>query len=602
LRGSEASALAAVIEPRLYRAAFLPALLAAVVVMFSLENRPPAAPQGLPADVIFDGELAARQAADIVRRNPDRRAGSGGDERIANEVARRLAAAGFTTVRDSFNAEGERLVNVVGRRAGRLRNQIVVIAAHDATSVPDATGSAADTAALLELARVFRGRPSRRTLVLASVDGGTLGDAGTSRVVERLENGDPVDAVVVLSNFGARRTDGSPLVQWGSSGTRSSIGLVRTAEASLRQEFARLPREAGAIGQMLRVAAPVGIGAQGQLIEDGLPAVRLSGSGELPPPRSETQLEDLSADRLGDFGRSALRTLSAVDGGPRLEHGPGTYLIVARKVLPGWALAALVAALLLPPFVASVDAYARARRRREHVGAATPWLLAGIVPFLGGFGLAELLALAGAVDLPGGTPAPEAVPLDGRAGAALGVTLAGIALLWLVARPWIAGGRERLSDPGTGHACATALALNLCSPILWLVNPFTALLLVPAAHVWTLALLAEPRPRRLAGGLALATGLLSAVAVGVYYMVSLELNPLDGFWYLFVLVTDGELGLLLTLLGCLLLGVTASTAAILVGGPRAHDDPARERPAIRGPGGHVGPGALGGTPSGIRRR
>ena len=46
------------IEPRIYRAAFLPTALAVVLVMFSLESRPPPLGQGLPADVVFAGQSA----------------------------------------------------------------------------------------------------------------------------------------------------------------------------------------------------------------------------------------------------------------------------------------------------------------------------------------------------------------------------------------------------------------------------------------------------------------------------------------------------------------------------------------------------------------
>ena len=59
-----------VIEPRIYRAAFVPALLAVVLTMFSFESRPGPLRQGLPADVLFDGNQAAVLAA------PDRGAGA----------------------------------------------------------------------------------------------------------------------------------------------------------------------------------------------------------------------------------------------------------------------------------------------------------------------------------------------------------------------------------------------------------------------------------------------------------------------------------------------------------------------------------------------
>ena len=66
------------IEPRVYRAAFVPALLALVLTMFSLQSRPRPLPQGLAADVLFDGRVAAAETARIVAAEPDRRAGSRG--------------------------------------------------------------------------------------------------------------------------------------------------------------------------------------------------------------------------------------------------------------------------------------------------------------------------------------------------------------------------------------------------------------------------------------------------------------------------------------------------------------------------------------------
>src|SRR4051794_35231986 len=139
-----------VIEPRVYRAAFIPALFAIVLAMFSLEGRPGPLPQGLAADVLFDGRLAKQGAAHLVARHRDRRPGSVGDREAAAEVARTFAARGFRVERSSFSQDDKQLVNVLGRRAGSERRQIVVVAARDAAGVPDASGSAADTAALLE--------------------------------------------------------------------------------------------------------------------------------------------------------------------------------------------------------------------------------------------------------------------------------------------------------------------------------------------------------------------------------------------------------------------------------------------------------------------
>ena len=190
------------IEPRIYRVAFAPAVLAVVLVMFSLQSSPRPLEQGLPADVVFEGAAAQTQAQRIVDAAPDRRAGTAGDRRAARLVADAFRQSGFTVEVDRFERDEEQLVNVVGRRAGESGRQIVVVADRDASGVPDAAGSASDTAALLQLARVFEGRPSEKTLVLASVDGSALGQVGATRLMRSLPDPDQVDGIVTVSELG----------------------------------------------------------------------------------------------------------------------------------------------------------------------------------------------------------------------------------------------------------------------------------------------------------------------------------------------------------------------------------------------------------------
>jgi len=428
-----------VIEPRIYRAAFIPAVLAVVLVMFSLENRPKPVPQGLAADVLFDGDVAMRELRDIVRDRPDRRPGRLGSELAARDLAERfrsLQGEGFRTTVDSWSENGERLTNVVARRPGETRDQIVIMAARDSQSVPDATGSAADTAALLELARVIKGRPSRKTLVLASVDGSTLGDAGARRFAETAEDRDKIEAVIVLSDLGAQSNDGPVLIAWSNDARRGSIGLQRTATASVREELGSEPAEEGALGQFIRLAHPLGLGAQGPLLADGIEAIRISGSGELPPPEDKRGLEDVSVDRLGQLGRATLRLVSALDAAEEdPEHGPHSYVLISRKVLPGWVLAVLAATLLLPALVASIDAYARARRRREEAPGWWRTIALWALPFLAAFGMAEALVLLDQAPDAGAAPSePGLYPLDGQAVAALGACAATALLVWLLVR------------------------------------------------------------------------------------------------------------------------------------------------------------------------
>ena len=593
------------IEPRIYRAAFIPAVLAVVLVMFSLENRPRPVPQGLAADVLFDGDVAHRELREIVRRRPDRRPGRLSSELAARDLAERFRALqgeGFRTSVDSWNENGERLVNVVARRPGASRDQIVIMAARDSHSVPDATGSAADTAALLELARVIKGRPSRKTLVLASVDGSTMGDAGARRFARTAEDRDRIEAVIVLSNLGASSARGPVLIAWSGDDRRGSIGLQRTAAASLREELGAEPSEEGSLGQFVRLAYPLGLGGQGPLLADGIEAVRISGSGERPPPDDERGLEDVNVDRLGQLGRSALRLASALDTSTEEpEHGPDAYVAINRKILPGWVLGVLAATLLLPALVASVDAFARARRRREDAPGWWRMIALWAIPFLVAFGMAELLVLVDQAPDAGAAPTDPGVhPLDREAAAALGACAAVAFLAWLLVRSRLKRIGEAADSGGAGTV--TALALVVAAVVVWLLNPFAALVLVPAVHLWMLAMLAGIRLSRRGAIAVVLGGLIPPMVAAVVYLDRLDLNPLEGVWYLWVLVTGHAVSPVSTLLACAMAAIAAVTWTVIAARVGAPEPLEPETPRLRGPGGYAGPGSLGGTPSTFSRR
>jgi hypothetical protein len=593
-----------VIEPRIYRAAFVPALVALVLAMFSFESRPRPLPQGLAADVLFDGRQAAQLAADIAEDQPDRRAGRPGDRATAALVAESFSQRGFRVERQRFSHAGRDLENVIARRAGRSRSQIVIVAARDAAVVPEAPGSAADTAALLQLARVFQGRASRKTLVLASVDGSTLGEVGTARLVDELGPARLIDAVLVVSDLGSRTRHGSFVQAWSNNSRRAGIGLVRTVAESIRQELDQPVEGTGVLGQLAHLSFPIGIGSQGVLLEDGFDSVRISGSGDLPP-EGEGPVDAVDEDRLGTLGRATLRTVTAIDQDGRPQHGPESYVLAVSQVLPGWVLALLGGTLLLPVLVASVDAFARARRRQLPVVAWLRWVGAWTAPFLGGFALAELLALTGATPTPPPAPVPPAdLPLDGPALAVVGGVAAAMALAFALARLLAARPDPSLRmpvEPGAG--VALALALSVAALLLWLVNPYAGLLAAPAAHLWMLAVLIRPVPRRRTRIVMIVLGLVPALLVTLYYLVTLSMDPLEGAWYLLLLVTGHSVGLVTTLVACVMLGVLGGAAEIVL---RVPDEPEEERPRepgppVYGPGAHAGRGALGGTESALRR-
>jgi hypothetical protein len=595
--------LEVVIEPRVYRAAFIPALVVLVLAMFSFQSRPRPLPQGLAADVLFDGRQAAQRATAIAEDAPDRRPGRPGNRATATLVAETLEQQGFRVERQVFGHAGRELENVIARRAGRLRNQIVIVAARDAAVVPDAPGSAADTAALLELGRVFSGRPSRKTLVLASVDGSTLGDVGAARLGQELGSPELIDAVLVVSELGSRDPGDAYAQAWSNDSRRAGIGLQRTVAESIREELDRAVEGTGVIGQLARLSFPIGIGAQGVLVDEGYDSVRISGSGELPPD-GNGPVEAVDEDSLGTLGRATLRTVTAIDQDGRPAHGPDSYLIVVSQVLPGWVIALLGVTLLLPVLVTAIDALARARRRRIAAQPWLRWLGAWTAPFLAGLALAEVLALAGATPTPTPAPVPPAeLPLDGPALGALGGVAAAMALAFALARFLAARPDAALKRPvGPGAAVALALVLGLAALVLWVVNPYAGLFAVPAAHLWALLALTRPVPRRRTRAIMIGLGIVPPLLVAVYYLASLSMDPLEAAWYLLMLITGDTVGVMTSLVACVMLGMLCATVEIAVRMPeeREPDAPPDLGASIYGPGAYAGPGSLGGTESALR--
>ena len=581
--------------------AFVPAILAVVLVMFSLQSSPKELEQGLPADVVFEGAGAATTANRLVDSARDRRAGTPGDRRAAAEVARAFRERGFTVEVDRFERDEKQLVNVVGRRAGETGKQIVVVADRDASGVPDAAGSASDTAALMELARVFEGRPSEKTLVLASVDGSALGQVGAKRLIRSLPDPDQVEGIVTVSDLGYRGSAPPAVVGWSDTTDRASQRLQRTASESVDQETGRVAPDTGAAGQVARLSFPLGIGAQGVLLGEGYDAVRIAGGGE----REDTSgagSEAIDRDRLGTLGRVMLRTVNALDGATGSAGQPSAYVTVAGQIMPGWVLSVLALSLILPALVATVDAFARIRRRRSPVAPWLAWLGVGVLAFALGIGLAHLLELVGAVDPPAAPVAPDLVPLDLGAIAVMAAVVLVVAGAWLGSRRAVVAADPELDAPAApGAAVVLCLAMTAGTVVLWLVNPFSALIMVPALHLWMLATLVDPPPGRRTRLALVAGGLVLPALLVVYQLTILGLDPLSGAWYLLLLVTGGHIGLVSSLLGCLFAAILGGVVGVALSTPPESPRPPREVPKVRGPATYAGPGSLGGTDSALRR-
>jgi hypothetical protein len=177
----------------------------------------------------------------------------------------------------------------------------------------------------------------------------------------------------------------------------------------------------------------------------------------------------------------------------------------------------------------------------------------------------EFLVLVGqAPDAPPAPLPPSAFPFDGSAAVTLGICTLFFVLSWLFLRPRIAGDVPAPDSPGAG--AALALVLSIASLAVWIVNPYAALALLLAFHLWLLVTASPVPPARAAGIALIALGLLVPLLIGLAVMDRLSLGPLSGLWYGFLLVTGHHVGLYTTLLGALLL--TCMAAALRIAAAR----------------------------------
>lgn len=605
-----------VLDGRVYRTAFLPALFALFLAAFALQDRPTPGRSELPPDA-FSSDRAFGTVRDkdpgslqgLAAEFPDRTPGSPGDQALADYVAEDLAAPWAAGERPTFTVrkttDDDGYTTVVATRPGASPRRIVVLADRDSRGRAELSA----TAVLLELARVFKSLNVDKTLVIVSTTGASAGFQGT-REWARSEAGGPVDGVIVLGDMASNDLRKPWVVSWTGTPGAVPLGLQRTVQAAVRRETRADPGGPRAVGQWVRRALPVTLSAQGAIAAEGLPAVLLSASGELGPADGAT----VYRKRLRAFGRSAVRAVGALDAvgrrdEPAFADAP-SGISTLRNVASDWTIRLVVGTLLLPALLAALDAFFRARRRRVPIGPWLAWLAVAAVPLPAAWLWLRVLGATGLVDAPAGivNPARWAVGSSGIIALVSAAIVAG--LVWfgarLVARAFArtpaaeqpVDSRRGPGAPGVeGLAVATALWLSVLVALAWVLNPYAAGLLIPAAHLW---LFAAAGWRGRVAVVALVAGLIVPVGAVVHLAGALDLGPLELGWGMAIAAMTGS-AIGSTLLFAALLAAFAGVLRVLIARRRIGDRDKGPQFATRGPLSYAGPGSLGGTESALRR-
>jgi hypothetical protein len=589
------------LDPRIYRMALLPVVLAVIVVAFSLSDQQGPMGTNLAPDA-YNGQNAYTTMQRFATQYPNRRPGSIGDDALASAVAAQLRSDHFHVSTDVFKgktADGTRtLENVVAVRAGLGSGSIVVVAHRDSLRSPSAA-DLSGTAVLLEMARVLSGQSLQHTMVLASTTG-SAGAVGAARLAHT--PGQPVDAVIALGDLAGTAGVHRPVIVPWSTGQRVAPATLRkTVAAALAAQSGPQAGSTGLGGQLAHLALPMSPSEQAPFGGAGQPAVLLSLSGGLPPAADAPT----SLGRITTLGRVVAQSITALDAGQAVP-APSAYLEFSGKSIPAWAIRLLVLTLIIPVLVATVDGLARARRRGHSIFRWCVWVMAAAVPFALLVAVLVIARVTGLIVAPASPLGADAVTLHaGQIAALVGLGLLVAAGLVWVRRLviWLLGpGPRELSAGSYGPGAASAVMLGLCLAALaiWVVNPFAALLLVPALHLWLWIVVPDVRLPVPVTILMLLAGLAAPALVIATYATTLALGPLEAAWSFVLLLAGGGVGVVTALLWSLVFGCTFSVFVIALHAarePRPEEVPV----TVRGPVTYAGPGSLGGTESALRR-
>jgi hypothetical protein len=576
------------VNGRMYRGTWLLVGLPLLVAAFSVTQPEPLPAPPLPAT--FDAASAQLLAEDLVAQSGER---SPGDLGPVNWIDEKFRLYGFRSERQQFEAEvpglgKQTLTNVLVRVPGRSPRVIVVLAHRDGIGFGGGlVDNASGTAALVELARAYAapataGAPTGRvrpahTLLFVSTDGGAYGSIGAAHLAQDPAYRDRIAAVVALDSLGG---NARPRLAIDSDRpiTASPV-LVRTAAERVLEETGEAPIREGVIPQLRSLAFPYSLFEQAPFVSRGVAAVTLTTAAEHRDPRLD-ESETLDGERLGQLGSAAQQLLLSLDQG--LEPGPSTtgYLYLGDRILHGWAIQLVLAAMTLPFLAAAVDLFARTRRRRIPLAPALRALRTRLLFWLSVGAFFALLGLVGAWPDGSGRPLPPTVE-TGRTWPVLALTVLGLAsvVAWGLARYRLVPKRPATDAEELAGHTAALLGLGLLTLLVVVTNAYGLIFLLPALHAWLwLPQLRDRGP--LVRSLVLAAGFAGPLLLVLSFATSLDLG-FDAPWYLVALVTVGYVPAMPALLLLVMAACAAQLTALAAGRYAPYPDVAERGP--RGP-------------------
>lgn len=555
------------VNGRLYRGTWLLVGLPLLVAALSVQRPTPLPRAFQPA---FDGEATKALASDLATEYPDR---SPGSLPAADWFREQLQQYGLAVQTERFDADipgrGKvELRNLVAEAVGRSPRTIVVMAHRDNDGRgPGANDNASGTAMLIQLARAYATPPGvpttalhpNHTIVFLSTDAGAFGGLGAAWFAEHSPLRHDVAAVINLDAVGG---PGRLRLLFNGDVPRTPSGtMLETVAARALAQTGRRPGRPGLLAQLVDLGFPLSLHEQAPFLTDGIGAVTLTTASDNPPDPVTDRPSGLSADRLGQVGRSAQDVLGTLDEGLEFAQGTSSYVWLGSRLIQGWAIELVMIACLLPFLATAVDLFARCRRRRIPLAPALRSYRSRLAFWAWVAVLFEVFGLLGA--WPDGSPRPisprSSVAHDRPALALLGLAVL-VLLGWLVSRDRLIPRRAVTGEEELAGHTAALLCLGALSLLVVAINPFALIFLLPPLHVWLwLPQLraAHPLARFAVYGLGFTGPLLLLGSLAFRYDLGW-----DALWYLVTLRSVGYVSFVVIPLLVIWLAAAAQLAAL----------------------------------------
>ena len=535
------------VSGRIYRAAWLCVAVPLLVAAFSVGQ--PVALQQPRLPPSFDRTTAVQFTTELARDFPDRRPGTSGAEGATDWVEARFRDYKFTVERQEFDADvpglgTQHFVNLIATapptsatNVPRSQEVIAIVAHRDNIGgSPGADYNASSTGALLELARDTGSAALSHTIVLVSTDGDVFGSLGSTEFARNWPNRDRLAAVIDLDAIGGQ---GAPHLHFTGDTPRTPVStLLATAEASVQEQAQTTPLRPNALSQLIDLAFPFSLYGQSPFIAQGTPAVTLSTAGARPPKAAGDTIVALDQEHLDQLGRSAQTLLSSLDSAADVASGTESYVWTGTRLIRGWTIEFVLLGCLLPFLAATVDLFARCRRRHIALRPA----LRSLASRMGLWAWVGVLFLFFSVTgiFPKGDPrpiAPSSQVAQDWPVVALGVFAGLVALGWLVTRPrLVPTGPVSRTDELGGHLAAM-LGLGLVALVVAAQNPFALIFILPSLHAWLWLPHASERGRPAALGV-YAIGFVGPLLLLGSFAFRYEFG-FDALWYVVALTSVG---------------------------------------------------------------